>query len=165
MLSPAAIADWVKLPGCDHSLNSLQAQQTHPGQTSSENLNGKLTGEYRSDLHSWQLSTWDPATLLTVASQHLKNRHQEVCLSSSALIETGRPAALIAATPQLGSSPVLSPAVGSLHDLRHQRGGRVIDELLHPVHSLLIIHVQTQFFLRKRPVRRCWLLVVGRSAI
>ena len=65
MLSLAAIAAWLKLPGCDHSLISLQAQQTRPDQTSSENLNDKLTGplvlEYRSYLHSVHLRTGDTA--------------------------------------------------------------------------------------------------------
>ena len=65
MLSLAAIADWLRLPSCDHFLISLQAQQIHTGQTSSENLNGKLTGplvpEYRSYLHSVHLRTSNTA--------------------------------------------------------------------------------------------------------
>lgn len=55
MLLLVAVAVLLKLLGCDPSHIPLQAQQTQPGPTSSENLIGKkgpLVPEYRSYLHS-----------------------------------------------------------------------------------------------------------------
>lgn len=37
--------------------------------------------------------------------------------------------------------------VGGLHDLRHERCGRLVQQLLHPLHRCLIVHVQPQLLL------------------
>ncbi len=46
------------------------------------------------------------------------------------------------------SAPILRPFVCSLHDLRHQRRRRLVEQLLHPLHRALVVHIQPQFLLR-----------------
>ena len=45
------------------------------------------------------------------------------------------------------SAPILRPFVRGLHDLRHQCRRGLIEQLLHPLHRALIVHVQPQFLL------------------
>lgn len=46
-------------------------------------------------------------------------------------------------------APILCNPVGLFHQCRHQSRGAFIDQLLHPLHSSFLIHVQTQLFLRQ----------------
>lgn len=43
-------------------------------------------------------------------------------------------------------------------DLRHQSGGALVDQLLHPLHRLTVVKVQAQLLLDLRRAMHWWML-------